>query len=171
MTTQFIIIMGVSGSGKTTLAKQLAKQLSWHYMEADDYHTEDAKRRMVAGIPLTDDLREPWIQAMLDQLILFSKKHIHTVLAYSGLKKKHRDTFRKLPGHVQIIHLVGDKSLIQRRIDNRKGHFMKSHMLNSQLDALESTRSETDVLHINIEQSIEQQFAIIKRELNNHSAN
>ena len=167
MTTQLIIIMGVSGSGKTTLAKKLAKELCWHYMEADDYHTEDAKHMMATGIPLTDVIREPWIQAMYDQLIQYSKKNISTVLSYSGLKKKHRDIFRKLPIPLQFVHLIGENHLIRQRMDNRKGHFMASHMLDSQFDALESTELETNVLHINIEQSIEQQVATIKKELNN----
>ena len=171
MITQLIIIMGVSGSGKTTLAKKLAEQLCWHYMEADDYHTEDAKRMMAAGTPLTDDIREPWIQAMYDQLTRYSENNINTVLSYSGLKKKHRDVFRKLPAHLQIIHLAGDKHLIQQRMDSRKGHFMASHMLKSQFDALESTELETDVLHINIAQSTEQQLATIKKELNNNTTN
>ena len=171
MTTQLIIIMGVSGSGKTTLAKQLAEQRSWHYMEADDYHTEDAKHMMAAGIPLTDEIRAPWIQQMYRQLIHYSENNINTVLSYSGLKKKHRDIFRKLPVHIQFIHLIGDKSLILQRMNNRKGHFMASNMLNSQFDALENTELETDVLHINIDQPIEQQLAIIKKELNNNTAN
>lgn len=171
MMTRLIIVMGVSGSGKSTLAKRLAKQLSWHHMEADDYHTEDAKRMMAAGTPLTDDIREPWVQTMYNQLIQHSQKNMSTVLSYSGLKKKHRDVFRKLPNHLQIVHLVGAKKFIRQRMDNRKDHFMASHMLNSQFDALESTESETDVLHIDIEQSIEQQLAIIKKELNDYIAN
>lgn len=170
MITQLIIIMGVSGSGKTTLAKRLAEQRSWHYMEADDYHTEDAKHMMATGIPLTDEIRAPWIQTMYNQLIQYSENGINTVLSYSGLKKKHRDIFRKLPVHLQIVHLIGDKNLILQRMNNRKGHFMASNMLNSQFDALESTELEADVLHINIEKPIEQQLAIIK-ELNNNTAN
>lgn len=62
----------------------------------------------------------------------------------------------KLPGHVKILHLVGDKNIIQQRIDIRRDHFMKSHILNDQLDAQEGTIYEADVLHINIEKTIEQ---------------
>ena len=166
MITQLIIVMGVSGSGKTTVAKQLAEQLCWHYMEADDYHTEDAKRMMAAGTPLTDDIRAPWIQAMYDQLIQYSENNINTVLSYSGLKKRHRDIFRKLPVHLQIIHLVGDKHLVQQRMDERKGHFMTSDMLNSQFEALESTKLEADVIHIRLDQSTEQQLVEITKRRN-----
>lgn len=168
MATQLIIVMGVSGSGKTTLAKKLAQELCWLYMEADDYHTEEAKHMMATGTPLTDNMREPWIQAMYDQLSYNSANNISTVLSYSGLKKHHRDVFRKLPIQLQFFHLVGDKQLIQQRMDNRKSHFMASHMLDSQFDALDNTELEPDVIYINIEQPIEQKLIEIKKELNNN---
>lgn len=33
-----VIICGVSGVGKATVGKLLARELGWHFLEADDFH-------------------------------------------------------------------------------------------------------------------------------------
>jgi gluconokinase len=33
-----VILMGVAGSGKTTVGANLAKQLGWTFLDADDFH-------------------------------------------------------------------------------------------------------------------------------------
>lgn len=150
-----IIIMGVSGTGKSTLAKALADHLHWQFMEADDYHSDDAKNMMKAGIALTDHIREPWIQRMLNTLSHQANNKTNTVLSYSGLKQKHRNKFRELPSKVHFIHLQGSKALIRERMQNRTGHFMASNLLDSQFDAMESTEHEADVTPISIDNSQE----------------
>jgi len=63
-----LIIMGVSGCGKSTLAQRLAAQLGYEYIEADDFHSTQAKSQMALGTPLTDELRLPWITRLCDEL-------------------------------------------------------------------------------------------------------
>ena len=41
-----VIVMGISGCGKSTVASLLAAQLDADLVEADDFHTEAAKRQM-----------------------------------------------------------------------------------------------------------------------------
>jgi len=33
-----VIVFGVSGAGKTTVGELLARELDWHFLEADDFH-------------------------------------------------------------------------------------------------------------------------------------
>ena len=91
-----IIVMGVSGTGKSTIAQEIAKRLGYAYVEADDFHTINAKYLMAKNIPLTDVIREPWLARISKEItsLYFMKKHV--VLAYSGLKALHRDKFRQL---------------------------------------------------------------------------
>ena len=65
-----IIIMGVAGSGKSTIASLLSDTLGYVYLEGDDFHSPEAKAMMAAGIPLTDALRESWIDRLCQQLAL-----------------------------------------------------------------------------------------------------
>src|SRR5262245_26255314 len=59
-----IVLMGVSGSGKTTVGKILADQLGWTFVDADDYHPAANVEKMRRGIPLNDDDRRPWLDAL-----------------------------------------------------------------------------------------------------------
>lgn len=59
-----LVIMGVSGSGKTTIALNLAARLGWPFQEGDALHSVANVAKMHAGIPLTDDDRRPWLEAV-----------------------------------------------------------------------------------------------------------
>ena len=60
--------MGVSGSGKTTVGVILAEQLGVPFADADGFHSDEAKAKMAAGHPLTDDDRAPWLRRLADWL-------------------------------------------------------------------------------------------------------
>ena len=55
-----LIVAGVAGSGKTTVGALLAGRLRWRFADADTFHSEANVAKMRAGIPLTDEDREPW---------------------------------------------------------------------------------------------------------------
>lgn len=145
-----IIVMGVSGSGKTTLAKALSKQLQFRYVEADDFHSAEAKQKMAAGIPLTDDDRLPWITRMCDDLQLQAKQAQSCILSYSGLRAEHRNAFRALPFDKVFIFLHGDQQIILQRMEQRHGHYMPAALLQSQFDSLESPLGEADVITVEL---------------------
>lgn len=151
-----IISIGVSGCGKTTLAKHLAKKFGFIFLEADNFHSEENKTHMASGQPLTDAMREPWITSMCDRLRRHREAEESCVLAYSGLRRAHRQRFRKLGYPTLFIHLSGAKEIIQRRTETRTNHFMPSALLDSQYQALEATDSEPDIIDLNVSQSIPQ---------------
>lgn len=150
------IVMGVSGSGKSTLAKNLAKSHGFAFIEADDYHTPEAKALMASGTPLTDAHREPWITALCQTLVQKAQAGTSCVLAYSGLRRLHRQRFRELGFAVQFLHLEGEKALIQSRMASRKQHFMPATLLDSQFASLEPTQQEADIIPVSVHQPIAQ---------------
>jgi len=143
-----IIVMGVSGTGKSTIAQELAKRLGYSYVEADDFHTINAKYQMAKNIPLTDAIREPWLARVAKELTAhyFMKKHV--VLAYSGLKALHRDKFRKLNFKTNFILLDADEKEITTRLGKRKGHFASVELLQSQLDSMEAPLIKEHDIHV-----------------------
>ena len=49
-----VVLMGVSSAGKTTIGRLLGAHTGWKFEDADDYHSEENRQKMAAGIPLTD---------------------------------------------------------------------------------------------------------------------
>ena len=146
-----IVCMGVSGSGKSTLGQLLADNFDLAFLDADDYHNETNKRRMAAGIPLTDADREPWMYNLCKALSNTLQLDHSCVLAHSALRKSHRDRLRQLGYRTLFLHLDGSRELIARRIGSRRNHYMGAELLDSQFDALDATDGEDDVVKIDIE--------------------
>lgn len=152
-TTNLIIVMGICGTGKSTLAKALADHYGYSYWDGDDFHSAEARALMAEGIPLTDEQRAPWVASIKHSLLESAAHNRHIVLAFSGLKRKHRDILRNAGLRTLVLYLNGDKAVIQARIDNRKGHFMAPALLDSQIASMEEPVSEADVYPIDITQT------------------
>lgn len=147
-----LIMMGVSGAGKSTMASALSEHFGFTYLDADDFHSDAAKAHMAAGKPLTDGMRAPWIARMCDYLKEHADSDATFVLAFSGLKRSHREPFRHCGLDTHFLFLDGDATTIADRISARQGHFMPPELLDSQFEALErpDLQKEPDVTPLNI---------------------
>lgn len=133
-----IILMGVSGTGKTTIGKVLAAEPGWTFVEGDDFHPAENIEKMNAGIPLNDEDRWPWLQALRRRVDEACERDENVVLACSALKQDYREYLEQNhPRCVDYVYLHGPEPLIRRRLAERKGHFMDPGLLQSQFDALE----------------------------------
>lgn len=154
--TNLIIVMGVSGSGKSTLAKALADIYDYEYLDGDDFHSAESRALMAQAIPLTDEHRAPWVAAIKHRLQANAAQRIHTILAFSGLKQKHREELRSAGLRTIVLYLNGSKETISDRISNRKGHFMAPALLDSQFASMQDPLNETDVYLIDVWPTIDQ---------------
>ena len=129
-----IVVMGVSGSGKTTVGTALAEALGVEYAEADAFHPQANIEKMSSGVPLTDEDRAPWLEAIATWI----REHQATggVVTSSALKRRYRDVLRS-GGDVWFAHLDGDRETLAERMKTRSGHFMPVSLLDSQLADLE----------------------------------
>lgn len=130
-----VVVMGVSGSGKTTVGEWLAEQLGVPFADADAFHPERNIAKMSAGIPLDDEDRAPWLEAMADWLA--RHREGGAVLVCSALKHRYRDRLRQASEDLFFLHLEGSYELIDARMARRTGHFMPPSLLRSQFEALE----------------------------------
>lgn len=134
---RFFIVMGVSGCGKSSVGKLLAEKLGWDFYDADDFHPHGNVAKMANRIPLDDSDRAPWL-ASLNNLISSSlKADTPGVLACSALKERYRQKLLDGNDGIRFVYLKGSYDLIWSRMEKRKSHYMKPHMLKSQFDALE----------------------------------
>ena len=137
-----IVVMGVSGSGKTTVAVELARRLGWTFAEGDDLHPEANVAKMRAGIPLTDDDRWPWLRAVAAWIDEQEAGGTPCVVTCSALKRVYRDLLREENPSVWFAHVNVPEEVLVERLRERKGHFMPSSLLTSQLQTLEPLAEE-----------------------------
>lgn len=140
--------MGVSGSGKTTVAAMLAGRLHWPFADGDDFHSPENIAKMHNGIPLDDEDRLPWLQAIAEQIGRWRDERCNGVIVCSALKRRYRDIIVGDRGDVRLIYLQGDCALIAHRLAARHGHFMSKSLLQSQFDALEEPAPEEQAITV-----------------------
>ncbi|MEU3777816.1 gluconokinase [Streptomyces sp. NPDC032472] len=128
--------MGVTGTGKTTVGRLLADALGVPYAEGDAFHPAANVAKMSAGIPLDDDDRRPWLDAIGDWL-RGRPPGQGAVVSSSALKRAYRDRLRSAAPDAVFVHLTGERSMIERRMSARTGHFMPPSLLDSQFAVLE----------------------------------
>ncbi|WP_294227564.1 gluconokinase [uncultured Shimia sp.] len=138
-TGKAIIVMGVSGVGKTTVAQALAAEIAGRYVEADEFHPPENIAAMAKGIPLTDVMRRPWLEALSEvmQKARTSQPETPVVVACSALKRAYRDILRAKNPDAIVIYLEADPEVIRARMAAREDHFMPSSLLDSQLATLQ----------------------------------
>lgn len=144
--------MGVSGSGKTTIGQLLARDLGWSFYEGDDFHSERSLAKMRGGVPLSDEDRVPWIQAISHLVHDLITKSQRAVITCSALKQAYRKWFTEGHPHVSLVYLRGNYALIHPRLRSRTNHFMKADLLASQFSALEEPH---DVPFVDVSQAPE----------------
>lgn len=160
-----LIVMGVSGCGKTTLAKALAEIYGYTCLDADDFHSEENKAHMASGQPLSDAMRLPWVHSIREYLQIQASKGISCTLAFSGLRRNHREILRQTPMCIRYIFLKGTKEIIAARMQARNNHFMPTSLLDSQFSSLEDPSGEADVMTVDITPPIDEILANIQEKL------
>jgi gluconokinase len=132
-----IILMGVTGSGKTTVGEELAAEVGWRFHDADDFHSPANKAKMHAGIPLTDEDRWPWLDAIHAALDRDVAEGASAVVACSALRAAYRERLIAGLRDVRLVLLDGDPATLASRLSHRPDHFMNPALLQSQIDTLE----------------------------------
>lgn len=128
--------MGVAGSGKSTLGEALARELALPFLEGDAFHPPANVAKMSAGMPLTDDDRWPWLDALAAAM---RDAPDGAVMTCSALKLIYRERLRAHAGHnLHFVWLKLDHATLAERMGQRVGHYMPPSLLDSQLATLEA---------------------------------
>ncbi|HEY4006422.1 MAG TPA: gluconokinase [Pseudonocardia sp.] len=154
-----LVVMGVSGSGKSTLAMRLAADLGWDFQEGDDLHPPANVAKMSSGVPLDDDDRAPWLDAVAGWIDEHTASGRPGIITCSALRRAYRDRLRR--PEVVFVHLTGDREAIAGRLATRAGHFMPSALLESQLATLEPPAPPENVLQLGPELTPAEQAAAV----------
>jgi gluconokinase len=143
-----VVVMGVSGSGKTVVGSALAKALGGRFAEGDRFHPQQNISRISAGLPLRDEDRWGWLDAIAIE-IGEAERHGETlVVACSALKRIYRDRLRLASRQLRFVYLEIERDMAAARVAARKGHFMPASLIDSQFAALEPPTPDEGVLEL-----------------------
>lgn len=145
-----ILLMGVAGSGKTTIGQRLARRLGWSFRDADSFHPQANIDKMTSGLPLTDDDRWPWLDAIAAWMDRCTETKQPGVVTCSALKYVYRTRLIGDRHEVRLVYLKGSRQLIAERMARRKNHFMPTTLLDSQFAALEEPRPSERALVVSV---------------------
>ena len=137
-----IVVMGVAGAGKSSVMSAVAAKLGWPALEGDGLHPPANVARMAAGVPLTDDDRAPWLEAIAAAIGAREAERSSSVVTCSALRRRYRDVLRRGHPSVWFVHLVAPTDVLASRITNRIGHYMPPELLTSQLETLEPLEAD-----------------------------
>ena len=151
MTGPRVVVMGVSGCGKSTVGALLARNLKVPFVEGDAWHPPRNVERMAAGIPLTDEDRRAWLEALAGHVREAVARDQGLVLACSALKRAYRDLLRGADPHLRFVWLHGREALLAARMHGREGHYMPPSLLRSQLDTLEPPSADEHAIALDID--------------------
>jgi gluconokinase len=135
-----VVLMGVAGSGKTAVGKQVAEQLHWLFLDADNFHPPANIEKMKHGIPLNDGDRAPWLRRLHDELQHQINEGRSVILACSALKEAYRKILRDETLPPIFIYLDVDPETIRARLSHRTAHFFPKELMESQFAALEKPK-------------------------------
>ncbi len=138
-----LIVMGVSGCGKSSVGEALAAHFAVAFIEGDAMHPPINIAKMSAGIPLNDDDRSPWLDALAERLRSDAAAHGGAVASCSALKVTYRDRLQAIAGdETRFVFLDCSRETLERNQSRRQGHFMPKTLLDSQLATLEPPHDE-----------------------------
>jgi gluconokinase len=148
-----IVLMGAAGAGKTTVGRRLSEQLRWAFLDGDAVHPPENIGKMARGVPLTDEDRRPWLDALKTAIAEWVARGTDGVVACSLLKQAHRTSvLAAFTHHLRLVFLRASHEVLEARLRARAGHFAGVTLLNSQLALLEEP---ADALVLDASQSPE----------------
>jgi len=143
-----IVVMGVAGCGKSAVGIVLAAALNAVFIEGDSLHPPENVARMARGEPLTDQLREGWLDAIGERIAASVAEGRKAVAACSALKRSYRERLRGFCPDLVFLYLEIDPATARQRVASRKGHFMPASLVDSQFAILEPPGSDERALTI-----------------------
>jgi gluconokinase len=155
-----VLVMGVAGAGKTTVGRALAEELGCKFLDADSLHPPANIAKMRAGVPLADEDRWPWLEAVARAIDEFVKSGVCAVVACSALKQRYRE--KLLRPEVTLIYLRIESELAHSRAAARHHEYMPATLVASQFAELEEP---TDALTVDASGTMEQVVAEALRRL------
>lgn len=158
-----VVVMGVAGCGKSAVGEALAAAVGAVFVEGDRLHPPENVARMASGEPLTDALREGWLDAIGRRIAGSVGDGQAVVAACSALKRSYRERLRGFCQDILFLHLQIDPVTAKQRVGSRQGHFMPASLVDSQFATLEAPAADENALTLDATRPIADIVADVMR--------
>lgn len=149
-----IVVMGVAGSGKSSVGEALSARLGLPFRDGDGFHPPASVEKMSSGVPLTDDDRWPWLDAIGAAM---RDAGSGIIVACSALRRIYRERLAAAARRpLLFVHLDGPRAVLDERLGHRKGHFMPKSLLDSQLATLEPPGEDEFAITVSVVPPLDQ---------------
>jgi carbohydrate kinase (thermoresistant glucokinase family) len=92
---------------------------------------------MARGEPLTDADRAPWLALLRCRIDEHLERGVPAVIATSALRKSYREQLKAGDARILVVFLDADSEVARSRLQQRRGHFFRPELLDSQYETLE----------------------------------
>jgi gluconate kinase len=93
-----IILFGTTGAGKTFIGKLLEKEFGYYFYDGDTDLTEEVKTALHSLMPITDAMRNRFINHLIAAIVKLTRKYPNLAVAQTFIKEKDRQKLlKKLP--------------------------------------------------------------------------
>jgi gluconokinase len=153
-----VVLMGVSGSGKTAVGERLAASLGAPFLEGDDFHPQANVDKMSSGVPLDDNDRWPWLDAIAAAVKTSAEPIL--IVSCSALKQSYRERLVAAAGRPLVfVFLEASRETLAARLKSRRDHFMPASLLDSQLRTLEGPVAGENAIRVSVEPPLDEVVA------------
>ena len=109
-----LVTFGVPGAGKSFVARALA-QRGFHAHDGDDELPADMRSAIERAQPVTEEMRDRFVDALLTKVATLVADHPRLVVAQTFLKQRHRTRFLgRFPGARFVLVRASDAVRVER---------------------------------------------------------
>jgi carbohydrate kinase (thermoresistant glucokinase family) len=92
---------------------------------------------MARGEPLTDADRAPWLALLRFRIEEHLEQGVPAVIATSALRRSYPEQLKAGDARILLVFLDANAEVARSRLQQRRGHFFRPELLDSQYETLE----------------------------------
>lgn len=129
-----IILFGPTGAGKTYVGRLIEKEFGYYFYDGDTDLTDEMKKALNQMTPITDAMRDRFINKLLNSITRLSRNQAKLVVAQTFIKEKYRRELHKRWPQAKFV-LVKTKPKIRFQRWRKRANYPWSEAYVKQMDA------------------------------------
>jgi len=113
-----LVTFGLPGAGKSFVARAL-EQRGFHAHDGDDELPADMRAAIERAVPVTEEMRDRFVDALVARVALLLPEHPRLVIAQTFLKQRHRTRFLSRFPQARFVLVRASDAVRVQRLEHR----------------------------------------------------